>query len=267
MTRRGGLGEEARRLIDAARLEAKPSASACERMERKLAPLLAPSPGARPPAASIDLGPLLAAGRGTALPRQSWKGLAASAGLTPKVAMTSVALMVGAFWLGRTSANRAEPASSVVKQAAYALPSETLPVPPKTQRQAARAALPDPTQSAPRAETVPADPAPDSARLQASRPAPRKPAGSQQHPSASDDIDALGQVEVALRRGNPKTALAKLAQIGTPTQPPLQRLANVLRAITLCELGQLDEGRRLMAQQPEVTPFGARLAHACQPEH
>lgn len=242
-------------------------------MDRKLAPLLSARPGSRWLEPSVDIDRPLAATHGGLLPRRFWKGLAASTERTAKVAMTSAALMLGAFWLGRTTASHTEPAPGTAKHAAHAPPSQSVPVPTKAERQpassasSARSGL---AESEPPAAPVAVEPAPLVARPKSSRAAPPAAAGVKKAPNGSDDIDALGKIEVALRRGDAKGALAKLDGLGKPSQQRLRRLANVLRAVALCELGHLDEGRRLLEQigeHRELSLFTERVGRACQLGH
>lgn len=239
-------------------------------MERKLAPLLSAGPGSQSLEPSVDIDRPLAASHGALLPRRFWKGLAASTERTAKVAVTSAALMVGAFWLGRTTANPTEPASGIAEQAVSAPPAQTLPVPARTERPPASSALSGPAESVPPAEPVPVEPAPVVARPESARATPPEAPRAEKAPKASDDIDALGKIEVALRRGDAKGALAKLDELGKPSQLRLRRLANVLRAVALCELGHLDEGRRLLEQigaHRELSLFTERVGRACQLGH
>lgn len=257
------LSAEARELIERAHLEPRPSEAACRRMELELAPLFAAGPG------SMLLGP------STAGPWQKSGG--SGWGKLPFGA-ASVALMVGAFWLGRTTSQQSDSSSRLapldsaarVQDAAEAAAGHAVAVVPLR----AQSADPVPASSTPSSADAanaasstqaslkarPSSGVPSSAGV----PAPGAVAASSAR--AVDGITLLGEVELALREGHPRAALRELRGLDAASPPRLQHLARVLRAVALCDAGDLDEGRQLVAQIEERrtnSVFAARLERAC----
>jgi hypothetical protein len=269
------LSAEARELIERAHLEPRPSEAACRRMELELAPLFAAGPGSvlleRLAEPRIGLGPR------TWGPWQSFGG---SGWGKLSFGAASVVLMVGAFWLGRTTGKQSESASSVPRldsaprvqddaespAAGHAFALAPLPTQPADRVLAS--SIPASAEAANAASPNEASPKtqPSSGVLPSSAGLPDPKAMASSSARAVDGITLLGQVELALREGHPRAALRELRGLDGASPPRLQHLARVLRAVALCDAGDLDEGRHLVAQIEELrtsSVFAARLKHAC----
>lgn len=261
---------ETQRLIERARAEPGPSEAACRRMEQKLAPMFAAGPGARVLEPSVDLGswpPSSAlSGRG-GLRQLLWRGAPGGA----VVAATSAALLAGAFWLGRLTAKPEGRPPDAPRN-----PIAALPVPPLTQFDSGDDNAPSDDASSddhasgadPGLPSRPAtvEPVSSIAFVPSPKPAPLRAAPAKTPAKTVDAVSALGEIEVALRRGKPELALAKLDELGRPAQPRLRALAKLLRAVALCEAGQLEVGRARVPQleRQGLSMFEARLARACR---
>ncbi len=239
-------------LIALAYCEPRPSAEARRRMDRKLAPLLTAGAGSMLLEPSVELRPDRVLGIGSAPRGGPWESFTASTLGKSSLGLMSVALMVGAFWVGRTTSKRAGLAAPVEPQTVSASDVPRHPELVVMQRELAPAE--------PEVNAVPAKAVPT--------PIPRSPAANKVR-KAPDGLAVLANVELALREGNPKQALAGLEQLGEPASIPLRHLARILRAVALCNAGRLAEGRRLAAQiqaEGESSVFAARLERACELE-
>lgn len=251
MNRNASLDPEAHRLIEQASPEPPPSEEACRRMSLKLAPMLAAGAGSLLLKPSVEVAAALNRGSATGLWR--WEKLAGSAGGKLAFGALTVALMVGAFCLGRVTSRGAEPVAAAIAQGVTPQGVETAQLSVKTEPPSV-----DPER--------PAEPAPNAVAIIAPRAPVSKPKRAST-PRSADGLAILGEVELSLRRGNPKAALARLDELGEPASSRLRHLSRVLRAIALCDAGRVDEGRGLIEQIQEdrgSSVFAARLERACE---
>lgn len=246
MQRNVALDPEARRLIERASPEPPPSEDACRRMSLKLGPMLAAGAGSLLLKPSVELAAAL---NGASAPGLSgWQRLTTSAWGKLTFGVLTVALMAGAFCLGRVTSRRAEPVATAMLQVV-----STAQLSVKTEPMSVN-------------HEEPAEPASNVVAVIAPRVSVSKPK-SEKAARSPDGLASLGEVELALRRGNPRAALARLDELGAPTSTRLRRLSRVLRAIALCDAGRVDEGRALLGQMQEnrgSSVFAARLERACE---
>jgi len=245
--RRASLDIEAVRLIEQASPEPPPSEEACRRMSRHLAPLFAAGAGSLSLEPSVEVSE--AASRSSATGLWRWQKLTSAVWGKLTLGMLTTALMAGAFWLGSVTSQGARPAAPAVL-AAPAL----APAPPPVRLELFRVE--------PESATEPVSRSRPALAARASVAKPRSATRSRH----ADGLAILGDVELALRRKEPRAALARLDELGKPASAQIEHLARVLRAIALCDAGRLDEGRRWIGRlspERESSVFAARLEAAC----